>query len=73
MNTFLGEVVTRFHFQWILTVKHSKGKNELSHLFEVNPFDHKDDVQPELRAKEDSTHIALHRQTVEAAVGLRIG
>ena len=44
---------------------HFKSKNELRHLFEVNTFDHKDDVQPELRTKGNWTHTALHRQSVK--------
>ena len=43
-------------------------ENEQRHLFEVNTFDHKDDVQPELRTNGDWTHTALHRQSVDSPV-----
>ena len=42
-----------------------KIENEQRHLFEVNTFDHKDDVRPELRTNGDGTHTALQRQSVE--------
>ena len=45
--------------------EHLRIENEQRHLFEVNTFDHKDDVRPELRTNSDRTHTARHCQPVE--------
>ena len=50
---------------YLRNAEHLKIENELRHLFEVNTFDRKDEVQPELRTNGDWAHTALHRRSVE--------